>query len=343
MLTSPDGQTWTLQNSSTASDLYAVTWDGGNQRFVAVGAGGTILTSPDAQAWTARLSGLSTALLDVTEGKGGLLAVGEKGKALSSLDGITWTGIGTGRSEDLTSVVWTGKQYLVTGEGGLTLASTDGGSWRADVQVIQARLTAAAWNGIQFVAVGEAGTILASGRADLALSMAATPDPVAQNTPLTIAGQISNTGGLYATNVRWEYALPGGVTVARMEPSQGSCSATVSTVSCDLGAIEPGTDTVSIIVEVTPAIAGTIEHTATLFSDGDPNPVNDTTIVQSTVIVPQKVLEDPDRENTGTRIGALHPAVWLPLFLPFFLWRWICIPRPLTLGARLRGNGPAAL
>jgi hypothetical protein len=44
VLTSPDGVTWTPQNSGMTGRLLAVTWNGG--QFVAVGDSGTILTSP---------------------------------------------------------------------------------------------------------------------------------------------------------------------------------------------------------------------------------------------------------------------------------------------------------
>ena len=49
IVTSPDGHTWTSQSASTSSELYAVA--GSGSQFVAVGYS-SILTSPDGQSWS---------------------------------------------------------------------------------------------------------------------------------------------------------------------------------------------------------------------------------------------------------------------------------------------------
>ena len=57
ILSSPEGTTWTLRNSSLTNNIYNVIY--GNSTFVAVGVSGTILTSSDATTWTSRTSGTS--------------------------------------------------------------------------------------------------------------------------------------------------------------------------------------------------------------------------------------------------------------------------------------------
>ncbi len=57
--------TWTLRNPlPTSSDLLSITF--GENQFVAVGVGGTVLTSPDGQTWTPRNSGTKSPLESIT-------------------------------------------------------------------------------------------------------------------------------------------------------------------------------------------------------------------------------------------------------------------------------------
>ncbi len=87
---------WTIGHSGTTADLYDVTW--GNNEFVAVGSGGTILTSPDGINWIVQYSGTPNNLYSVAYGacvicRGGytFIAVGDNGIILASPNGITWT------------------------------------------------------------------------------------------------------------------------------------------------------------------------------------------------------------------------------------------------------------
>ncbi len=56
VMTSTDGQHWTVQASGTTADLYDVAY--GNHQFMAVGAGSTVLTSPDGVTWMNRTSNI---------------------------------------------------------------------------------------------------------------------------------------------------------------------------------------------------------------------------------------------------------------------------------------------
>ena len=50
IVTSPDGQNWTLRNSGISSNLYGITYGGGH--WIAVGATGTVITSTDGTSWS---------------------------------------------------------------------------------------------------------------------------------------------------------------------------------------------------------------------------------------------------------------------------------------------------
>ncbi|NPA72046.1 MAG: hypothetical protein GXO35_04380, partial [Gammaproteobacteria bacterium] len=85
ILTSWNGEEWTLQDSGTNSALLGITY--GNDTFIAVGEHGTILTSPDGENWTAQTSGTSYSLKGITYGNGTFVAVGSSGTILTSPDG----------------------------------------------------------------------------------------------------------------------------------------------------------------------------------------------------------------------------------------------------------------
>ena len=74
ILTSPDGENWTVRISGIDNTLNRVTY--GNGIFVAVGDSGTIFTSTDGENWTVRTSGTNHTLNGVTYGNGIFVAVG---------------------------------------------------------------------------------------------------------------------------------------------------------------------------------------------------------------------------------------------------------------------------
>lgn len=81
VLTSGDGQTWTVQPPISTIDLTAVSYGG---QFVAVGKSGSIFTSPDGITWTTRASGTASDLAAVTRTLSGYTAVGDMGTIVSS-------------------------------------------------------------------------------------------------------------------------------------------------------------------------------------------------------------------------------------------------------------------
>lgn len=124
LVTSVDGQTWSVADGPTAGIFNDVAFgngvfvavggaametltDGGwqpgppagalrslvygNGRFVAVGNGGAIQTSDDGFHWTNRVSGTSVTLRRVALAQKGFLAVGDSGTLVHSPDGADWT------------------------------------------------------------------------------------------------------------------------------------------------------------------------------------------------------------------------------------------------------------
>jgi hypothetical protein len=68
IITSPEGEIWTIRNSGTSDHLRGIGF--GNNIFVAVGFNGTILTSPNGVTWTKRNSNTREILFSVTYGNG---------------------------------------------------------------------------------------------------------------------------------------------------------------------------------------------------------------------------------------------------------------------------------
>jgi uncharacterized repeat protein (TIGR01451 family) len=118
--------------------------------------------------------------------------------------------------------------------------------------------------------------------ADLSISIADSPDPVAATAPLTYTITVSNAGPSAATDVSVTDQMPTGVTLDSATASQGSCNPG-STVVCALGTINSGAwATVTIVV--TPLTAGTLSNTASVTNtSGDPVPANNSATATTTV------------------------------------------------------------
>ncbi len=118
--------------------------------------------------------------------------------------------------------------------------------------------------------------------ADLALTMSASPAPVALNNNLTYTIRVTNNGELNATGVMLNDVLPSGATFVSANASQGSCTGT-ATVNCNLGNLNVGaTATVTIVIQ--PPARLTISNTATVTAnEADGNTANNRVTVESAV------------------------------------------------------------
>src|SRR5262249_6245548 len=124
--------------------------------------------------------------------------------------------------------------------------------------------------------------------ADLALAVTAQPTTVTAGTPVQYTITITNNGPSAATGVMMTDVLPfgiGGTPATVITPSQGSCTASTGTVSCDLGSLaNGGTATGSISGATTGNPTGTLVNTPSVTAnETDPNPANNSATVNITV------------------------------------------------------------
>ena len=118
--------------------------------------------------------------------------------------------------------------------------------------------------------------------ADLAVTKSASPASVTVGDNVTYTSAVTNNGPFGATSVTFTDTLPAGVTFVSATPSQGSCSESGGTVTCDLGNLANGASaTVAIVVTTT--AAGSISNTATVHaSETDPNTGNNSATATAT-------------------------------------------------------------
>lgn len=160
ILTSPNGETWTLQFSGTTDSLCSVAFC--NNQFAAVGDGGTILTSPDGVSWALQSSGQKKRLNSVIFSNNKLVTVGDSGTILISPDGISWSVQSSGTKYHLHSIAFGNNLFAAVGDNGTILTSPDGTSWSIRSSGTKYHLRSIAFGDNLFVAVGDSGTLLVS-------------------------------------------------------------------------------------------------------------------------------------------------------------------------------------
>ncbi|MFI9293358.1 RCC1 domain-containing protein [Streptomyces gardneri] len=130
--------------------------------------------------------------------------------------------------------------------------------------------------------------------ADLATSIAASPEPVANGGTLTYTVRVHNYGPTAAENVVLTNQLPVGVRYSSANPSTGHCdtppTGTTDTVICSFGTVpRGGAATVTIAVKVRSAAgAGGVTHPVTniVFATSDtpdPRPNNNSAVITTPV------------------------------------------------------------
>lgn len=101
---------------------------------------------------------------------------------------------------------------------------------------------------------------LAVSAPNLTLTKSASPDPVQELNPITYTLDVGNNGSGDANDVVVTDTLPAGTTFDSASTTQGSCSYTAPTVTCNLGtlaAFSEGTQTVTIVVQAPNVTADT--------------------------------------------------------------------------------------
>jgi uncharacterized repeat protein (TIGR01451 family) len=139
---------------------------------------------------------------------------------------------------------------------------------------------------------------------DIAVTNAATPDPVQVNTQLAYAITVLNRGPDPATNVLLTDAFPVTAALLEMTASQGSCAAS-PILTCALGTIGPD-QVVSVTALVRPSATGKLENTATAIGAEPDANVSDNSATATTVVY--SLTRPPTAPRPPTKPPAGGPA-----------------------------------
>ena len=127
---------------------------------------------------------------------------------------------------------------------------------------------------------------------DLSISITDSPDPVPIGGTLTYSLTVANVGPATSTGVMITNILPPGVNFISATSSQGSCTRSRSTVTCNAGAIPGGTN-MTITIVVVPNSGGVLTNTAVATrAEADPYPPNNTAVAITTVQAPVMSISD---------------------------------------------------
>ncbi|MFN2545676.1 MAG: hypothetical protein ABR600_14055 [Actinomycetota bacterium] len=116
--------------------------------------------------------------------------------------------------------------------------------------------------------------------ADLAVSMADSPDPVTVGDDLVYTVAVTNLGTDDATTVSLDVTVPPETSFGSVTGS-GTCTEVSAAVHCDLGTVADGA-TASIVIVIAPLGPGTLQSTATVSGGpGDPDGSNNNARAQT--------------------------------------------------------------
>jgi uncharacterized repeat protein (TIGR01451 family) len=127
-------------------------------------------------------------------------------------------------------------------------------------------------------------------QADLSVTKADSPDPVAARGQLTYTVTVRNDGPAVATGVTVVDTLPE-VAFVSATPTHGSCARagkgkTDGVLTCDLGTLGLA-QTATVTIVVSPTREGTITNTATVRANEPDADRTDNTATESTTVLPR--------------------------------------------------------
>ncbi|MDD5033396.1 MAG: CARDB domain-containing protein [Methylococcaceae bacterium] len=133
--------------------------------------------------------------------------------------------------------------------------------------------------------VANSVTTVTAPSADLAISLAAAPDPAAVGNALSYTATVTNKGRSDASKAQLTLTLPSGVSLATSVPS--GCTQTGNgSIGCNLGAIASGASVIQTIV-VTPSQSGSVAVQAIVSAtEVDPDPSNNVASATVSVVAP---------------------------------------------------------
>ena len=167
-------------------------------------------------------------------------------------------------------------------------------------KVILSMVVAAAVSG--WPAVPAASAAGSTPSADLAVSVADSPDPVTANSTLTYTITVSNAGQSSA-NVTLTNDADASMAFKTATSTQGSCAGTQH-LTCTLGPLAKGAKA-TVTVRVSPRASGTFSDTAAVTGDvSDPRTTNDATTATTTVRPDPRIAT-----TTGSALGTTGACV----------------------------------
>jgi uncharacterized repeat protein (TIGR01451 family) len=145
--------------------------------------------------------------------------------------------------------------------------------------------------------------------ADLALTKTDSPDPVLVGGTLTYTLTVTNNGPNSATGVTLTDTLPANVTFVSSNPAAPTCSQAAGVVTCNLGTIASGANSV-VTISVTPqaaAVPSVTNSASVTAAEVDPNSADNTNISQTTTVNPAADLavtktDSPDPVVVGNNV-----------------------------------------
>ncbi len=136
--------------------------------------------------------------------------------------------------------------------------------------------------------------------ADLRVTQAIAPNPVAANGQFTTTLVVSNAGPSRATSVTLSNALPANTSFISVNSSQGACFQIGGSVICQLGSLNNNA-TATVTLAIRPTLSGNVSNTAVATSaENDPVPANNTTTAMVNVLnAPGITLQPQSRTITN--------------------------------------------
>jgi uncharacterized repeat protein (TIGR01451 family) len=200
---------------------------------------------------------------------------------------------------DRTTPVTTDENGNVSSQ--VTVAATAG-------QFITMTATDAAGNTSEFSACRQASVPLP--QVDVSLTKSDSPDPVTLGDPLTYTITVNNgpapSNTPEAQNVVVTDTLPAGVTFNGASSTQGVCTESGGTVTCNVGTLGfAGQATVTI--NVTPTVAGSLSNTASVTSDNPDADTSNNSATATTVVQTPTSFTVSNTADSGA--GSLRQAI----------------------------------